>query len=199
MKKKKSIVNVEGFIRKGEALYSEYELIEQEGTWLDIPDGEHLLQIASSIQAIQIQLQCDPAVGPDAKEFAHRDMPTFHRGYYMVHDDDILSEAAAILDREGDRLRYLLKEITEESHLGMKLFAMRIEGIFECVELAKSMQIVQRTSQQEMQYANILVTLRKFTRRENANCSLFVQYLNLKKRSINEPVKQPRGQQLKIS
>jgi len=199
MKKKKSIVNIEGFIRKGEALYLEYEQIEKEGTWLDIPDGEHLLQIASSIHAIQIQLQCEPAAGMDAKNFAQREMPTFHRGYYMVHDHDILSEASAILNREGDRLRYLLKEITEESQLGMKMFGMRIEGIFECVELANSLQSAQRTSQQEMQYANILVTLRKFTRREKSNYSLLVQYLTLKKRSTKKPEKTPLGQQLKIS
>lgn len=197
--KKKTIIDVEGFIRKGEALYSEYEQIEQHGTWLDIPDGEHLLQIASSIQAIQIQLQCEPSAGADAKKFAQRDMPTFHLGYYMVFGDDILLEAAAILDREGDRLRYMLKEIAQTSNPGLKMFGMRVQSIFNCVDVAQTLQAAQRTSQQEMQYANILVTLRKFNRREKANCSLVVQYLNLKKRSTKEPEKRPIGQQLKIS
>ena len=199
MKKKKTIIDVEGFIRKGEALYCEYEYIEQHGSWLDIPDGEHLLQISSSIQAIQIQLQCEPSAGNDAEKFVKRDMPPFHLGYYMVFGDDILLEAAAILDREGDRLRYLLKEIEQSSDPGLTMFGMRVQSIFNCVTTAQKLQVTHRTSQQELQYADILVALRKFSRREKANCSLVVQYLALKKRSTKEPEQWPIGQQLKIS
>ena len=117
----------------------------------------------------------------------------------MVFGDDILLEAAAILEREGDRLRYLLQEIAQTTDPGLQMFAIRVESIFNCVKAAQTLQTAQRTSQQEMQYANILVTLRKFNRREKANCSLVVQYLNLKKRSTKEPEKRPIGQQLKIS